>query len=78
MLTTTFIGDSSELNGDFLERIKSMFKGKKVEVIITEADGMDETEYLMSSAANREHLDRAIADIRDGKNVVEVDPKLFE
>ena len=32
----------------------------------------DETDYLSSTRSNREHLDRSIADIREGKNMIEV------
>jgi PHD/YefM family antitoxin component YafN of YafNO toxin-antitoxin module len=35
-------------------------------------DVEDETEYLMKSKANREHLDRAISNIEAGKNLVTV------
>ena len=78
MLTTTFTGESDELTGDFLDRVKAMFKGKRIEVVVTEAGEMNETEYLASTTANREHLDRAIDDIREGKNLVDVEPKMFE
>lgn len=34
--------------------------------------GMDETEYLMSTNANREYLLKAIAEVNAGKNLVSV------
>jgi PHD/YefM family antitoxin component YafN of YafNO toxin-antitoxin module len=33
---------------------------------------MDETAYLMSTDANRKHLLQAIADVDEGKNMVDV------
>jgi hypothetical protein len=37
----------------------------------------DETDYLMSSPANREHLLRVAKDIAAGVNLVEPDPTMF-
>lgn len=34
---------------------------------------MDETEYLMSSPRNKERLDQAIQDFKDGKKIEEHD-----
>lgn len=73
MLTTTFRGDSNELSGDFLERIKAMFKGKRIEVIVTETEEIDETEYLLSDPANRKHLLDAHDRVGRREGLVEVD-----
>jgi hypothetical protein len=35
-------------------------------------DGLDETEYLMRSPANRDYLLRAIQDVNEGKNLIKV------
>jgi len=37
----------------------------------------DETDYLLSSPANREHLLRVIEDIGAGRNLVEPDQTMF-
>lgn len=37
----------------------------------------DETDYLMSSPANREHLLRAVEDLAAGRNIVEPDQTMF-
>lgn len=37
----------------------------------------DETDYLMSSPANREHLLRVMEDLRAGINIVEPDQAMF-
>jgi antitoxin YefM len=44
-------------------------KGKSVVMIDMErfSEGMDTTAYLMSSKANREHLERGMANVREGK-----------
>lgn len=73
MLTTTFKGESTELNGEFLDRIKAMFKGKRIELVVTESDEMDETEYLLSDPANRKHLMDARSRVERREGLVEVD-----
>ena len=74
-MSTTFRLNADELEPSFVEKIKILFAHKDIAVTIYEED---ENDYLSSTRANREHLDRAIADIREGKNVVNVDPSIFE
>ena len=38
----------------------------------------DETEYLLSSPANRDHLLRAVEDLAAGRNIVEPDQAMFQ
>lgn len=38
----------------------------------------DDTDYLLSSPANREHLLRAVEDLAAGRNVVEPDQAMFQ
>lgn len=73
MLTTTFRGESNELSGDFLDRIKAMFKGKRIEVVVTETSDMDETEYLLSDPENRKHILGAHDRVERREGLVEVD-----
>jgi antitoxin YefM len=74
-MSTTFRLNADELENSFVGKIKTLFAHKDIAVTIYEED---ETDYLSSARANREHLDSAIADIQEGKNLVEVDPKIFE
>ena len=37
----------------------------------------DETEYLLSSPANREHLLSVVEDLAQGRNIVEPDQAMF-
>ncbi len=39
--------------------------GTEVEVIVLVSEEMDTTEYLLSTEANREHLDKALRDAQD-------------
>ena len=53
-------------------------RGGSVVLIAKEVyDRMDETEYLMSTEANRERLLASIAEA-DAGNMIEVDPRTFE
>ena len=47
-----------------------------VAAMLRESAG-DETDYLLSSPANREHLLRAAEDISAGRNLVEPDQTMF-
>lgn len=62
--------NAEELDYQFLESLKSLFKNKEIEIVVSE---VDETAYLMSSAANRRHLLQAIKNIEQGTNLVTVD-----
>ena len=72
-MTTTFRVHSSELDQDFFERLKAMFKGKEIEIIVHETGEMDETDYLLSDPANRKHILDAHARVERREGLVEVD-----
>ncbi len=65
---TTYHLQEDELNEDFLQSVKQLFKNKKIAITVEEE--MDETEYLMSSSANKEKLHQALEDYRQGRNLV--------
>ncbi len=75
IMTTTFRVHAGELDQDFFERLKAMFKGKEIEIIVQEADENDETAYLLRSEANRKHLLEAKEYAENGKEMVDVDIK---
>ncbi|MBY0434435.1 MAG: hypothetical protein K2U26_10025 [Cyclobacteriaceae bacterium] len=66
-MTTTYKLNANQLSEDILKSIKEAFKDKEIEITVT--DAMDETEYLLSTEANREHLYRSIEDLERGKGV---------
>ena len=55
---TSYHLNSNELNEDFLASVKKMFKNKRISITVEEE--MDETEYLLSTPANRKHLEEAL------------------
>ncbi len=56
-----------ELTVEVLDSIRHAFKDKTIEITVSEA--MDETEYLLASPANREHLERSMRELEEGKGV---------
>jgi len=47
--------------------------GTEVEVIVLVEEEMDTTEYLLSTEANREHLERALEELKHPENFIHVD-----
>jgi antitoxin YefM len=72
-MTTTFRANANELDQDFFERLKAMFKGKEIEIIVHEAGEMDETDYLLSDPANRKHILDAHSRVERREGLVEID-----
>ena len=67
-MTTVYHLTENELSSEFLKTVKSLFKNKKLTITI--AEEIDETEYLLSNAANKKHLQKSITDLRSGKGKV--------
>jgi antitoxin YefM len=64
---TIYRTNAEKLDHDFLESLRTMFKGKEIEITVSE---VDETEYLLRSPANRERLLRAVEDINQNRNLI--------
>ena len=56
--------NTREMGIDFVNSIKTAYPDQNVEIMVRE---QDETEYLMSSPANREHLLKSIKEVEEGK-----------
>ena len=69
-MTATYTISREELNVDFIEAIKRTFKTEKVLIQIDEV--MDETEYLLSTPANKDFLEKSIQQVKNGE-VVKLD-----
>jgi antitoxin YefM len=60
---------ASELNNDFLEGLKATFGDKDIEIIVSE---VNETDYLLKFDANKARLVKAIENVNNKTNLVEV------
>ncbi len=72
---TTYRLNASELDQGFLDALKATFKGKEIEIVVYE---VDETAYLMASEANRKRLLKAMENIKNRSNFIEVDIENLE
>ncbi|NEO85372.1 MAG: hypothetical protein F6J87_14150 [Spirulina sp. SIO3F2] len=60
---------ASELDQQFIERLKSEFGDRQIQITISE---LDETEYLLASEANRTRLLQAVENVQQPEHRVEV------
>ncbi|MFH1076510.1 MAG: hypothetical protein V1753_06670 [Pseudomonadota bacterium] len=65
---------ADELDNNFLEGLKAMFKNKEIEIAVCEAEQSkeDETAYLLKASANRERLLKAIENVANNRNIITV------
>lgn len=68
MIRANFTIRLSELDADLIEKLKGVFKKDNI-VEINVFDEVDETEYLFSTAANRESLYRSLDQFKGGEFV---------
>jgi antitoxin YefM len=72
---TTYRLNASELDQGFLDALKATYQGKEIEIVVYE---VDETAYLMASEANRKRLLKAMENIKNRSNLIEVDIESLE
>lgn len=74
-MQASFTLDSNELDHSFVDKLREMFKNKRIELLVTETD---DTKHLSASAVNKESITTAIANIESAQNLTVADPKLFQ
>ncbi len=75
-MNTVYRLRSDELTPDFIALLKASYPHKEIEITVDEV--IDETEYLMSSPANKLHLETAIRNVENHINLVEIQPECIE
>ena len=68
-MSTIYRLKANEIDRNFLEEIKATFGDKEISIVVSE---FDETEYLLQSETNRNRLLRAIKNVGERKNLVEI------
>lgn len=67
-MTTTIKLRAEELDCQFFKGLKSMYKNRKIRLTIDSE--MDETDYLLSTTANRNALEKSLEEARKGEKIV--------
>ena len=70
-MSTTFQLNESELNVQFVNALKLLFKNQNLTLTV-EAEEMDTTAYLTSNPVNQERLLESIKNINEGKHLTEI------
>ena len=68
---STYRLKANELNSNFIKSLKQIFNDREIEIIVHEVVE-DETDYLLKNQANKDHLLKAIENVNNKSNVVEV------
>ncbi len=68
-MSTVYRLKASELDTNILEEIKATFGDKEIEIIVSQ---FDETEYLLKSEVNKNRLLKAVDNVKNRQNLVEV------
>jgi len=63
--------NADELSPEFIKAIKKVYSHKNIEIVVQDVE--DDTEYLLRSDANRNHLLSAIQNVEQHKDLVEMD-----
>ncbi len=74
-MQTIYQINADELDQTILESIKTLFKNKEIEIVVSERD---ETAYLLRSPANGEYLLRVIEDVEADRNVITPSQEQFQ
>ena len=67
-MTLKYELNTEELSDGILQSIKNAFNKKRVKITVEEAE-MDETEYLLSTEANRKVLEESIQQLESGEGI---------
>jgi hypothetical protein len=66
-MITTYRLNEEELSDEIIDSIKKTFKGKEIEIIVSEV--VDDTEYLLSTDSNKKYIYKSIEDLEKGNGI---------
>ncbi len=73
-MRSTYRVKASELDERFVQSLRALYDEREIEIEVMEVGEIqDETEYLMSSPENKRRLLEAIDDIKNNRNLIQVD-----
>jgi antitoxin YefM len=67
-MQSTYRVRADELTDAFVQALKVTYKDKEIEIVVS--DVVDDTDYLLSTQANKEHLLESIKEIESGEGLV--------
>lgn len=67
--------NTNELDPSFIDALKVTYPDTEIEIVVYK---VDETSYLLASEANKKHLLKAIKNVKEKSNLVEVDIENLE
>lgn len=62
--------NTNELDPSFIDALKVTYPDTEIEIVVYK---VDETAYLLASEANKKHLLKAIKNVKEKSNLVEID-----
>lgn len=68
-MVATYHLNANDISIELLHSIQAAFKDKTIDIVVSQAEPIDDTEYLLSSHANRAHLERAMKELDEGKGI---------
>ncbi len=71
-MSSTFRVNTDDLDMDLLEKLRALYPHKEIKILVYE---QDETDYLLSTEANKRHLLEAIERVEKNDGLIEVDPR---
>lgn len=75
-METVFRLNDKELTPRFFETIKELFKNQEIEITVRTAPS--ETDYLFASESNKNHLLKAIEEVKANKNLIRFSVNEFD
>ena len=69
-MVTVYRLNADELSVEFLNSVKHSFKHKVIQIVVSDTDTVDETEYLLATSANRKSLEKAMQEAESNELVI--------